>query len=411
MSDFSYTAVNDFGQRVSGTAAAETEDQLAELLRSRGEHLVNARAKTAATPFSEIRILESVNRRDVIFFTSQLATVFSTGVNLIDGLKDMEQQVEKRVVKVVVTGVRQGIESGLSLSDSLARYPKVFNDLYVSVVRAGEATGRAERALEDLVAQLEWQEDLTNRIREALTYPVIVLVLLGIVSAVLVSFTIPQIMKVYANLNLNIPLPLPTRIIMAVTGFIRTNWLAFVAGGIALVIAFRMQWETEDGRARIQGWLLGVPVVGELLRKIAFSRFAHYFATMHGAGLEVAPSMALIERLFGNEYLARRFHRAVERVMAGDSLSHALSMVGEFPAVVIQMIGLGERTGRMERSLEDVRKYYDKEVERSVRRALTLFGPISLILLASVFVTMAIAFYLPLFRMLRVIPTTTPPLR
>jgi type IV pilus assembly protein PilC len=156
--------------------------------------------------------------------------------------------------------------------------------------------------------------------------------------------------------------------------------------------------------------MLRIPIAGELLRKVAFSRFAHYFATMHGAGLEVAPSMALVERLFGNEYLARKFRRGVERVMAGDSLSHALSTVGEFPPVVIQMIGLGERSGRMDRSLEDVRRYYDKEVERTVKRTLTLFGPVMLIALAAVFVTMAVAFYLPLFRMLRAIPGVNQPL-
>lgn len=137
------------------------------------------------------------------------------------------------------------------------------------------------------------------------------------------------------------------------------------------------------------------------MRKVALSRFAHFFGTLHEAGLEVAPSLALMEKLIGNAYLSQQFRRAVDRVMTGDSLSRALQRVGEFPPVVINMIALGERSGRMAKSLADVRRYFDREVDRTVKQALTLFGPIMLVVLAGVFVIMALAFYLPLFGLLR----------
>jgi type IV pilus assembly protein PilC len=399
--DFSYTAVDDLGQRVRGTAAAKNEAELADLLRVRGQHLLSVRSTTGA--LSERRILDRVNRRDVIFFTSQLSTVLATGINIVDGLRDIEGRMEKPVVRTVVAGVRMGIESGLGLSASLARYPNVFNELYVTIVRAGEATGRADVALDDLVQHLEWQEDLRRRIREAALYPILVSVLLLVVVSVLVGVAIPRIMELYKNMALTLPMPLPTRLVMAVTDFVRFNWLPIGGGIAALVIFLRVQWQTSDGRARLQGWILRVPVVGELVRKVAFSRFAHYFASLHGAGLEVAPSLTLIERLFGNEYLSRKFHSAVQRVMAGESLSRAMAATAEFPSVVVQMIALGEQTGRMDRSLENVRRYYDKEVEQGVRQAIAVFGPVMLLMLALVFVTMAVSFYLPLFRMLRAI--------
>ena len=144
-----------------------------------------------------------------------------------------------------------------------------------------------------------------------------------------------------------------------------------------------------------------IPIVGELTRKIALSRFAHYFASLHESGLEVAPSLALIGKLIGNAYLSQQFDRAVQRVLAGESLSRALRAVGEFPPVVIQMIALGERTGRMSKALEDVRKYFDGDVDRTIKRSFTLFGPIMLVVLAGTFTLMALAFYLPLFQMLR----------
>jgi type IV pilus assembly protein PilC len=144
-----------------------------------------------------------------------------------------------------------------------------------------------------------------------------------------------------------------------------------------------------------------IPVVGELLRKIALSRFAHYFSSLHDSGVEVAPALALIKKLIGNAYLAQQFERAVQRVLAGESLSRALRAVGEFPPVVIQMIALGERSGKMSKALGDVKKYFDGEVDRTIKRSLTFFGPIMLILLAGTFVVMALAFYLPLFQLLR----------
>jgi type IV pilus assembly protein PilC len=153
-------------------------------------------------------------------------------------------------------------------------------------------------------------------------------------------------------------------------------------------------------------WMLRVPLLGELLRKIALSRFAHYFGTLHQAGLEVAPSLTLMERLIGNPFLAQRFRRAVDRVLAGEPLSRALTAVGQFSPIVIQMIAVGERTGQMSKSLENVRQYYDREVDQTVDRALTLFGPIMLLVLASVFVLMAVAYYLPLFGLMKVIKVT-----
>ncbi len=402
MPSFSYVSVDDSGIELKGMAAADTEDQLAEVLRRQGQYLVRSVvASEGGVALAEIRILERITRRDLIFFTNQVATVMATGVGLVEGLEDIETQTKKVALRRVVAAVRRDIESGDSLSSALAKHPKVFNEMYVNIARAGEATGQMERALTDLVAQLEWQDDLNGRIREVATYPALVVFMLGVLSVVLVVFTIPRFMAVYERLNAQIELPLPTRIVMGASGGLRMYWPVIISALIVLFVSIRMYAQTPDGSIVLTRTAMRIPIIGELMRKIALSRFAHYFATLHDSGLEVAPSLTLIEKLIGNAHLSQQFSRAVQRVMAGESLSNALRAVGEFPPVVIQMIALGERTGRMSKALEDVRRYFDGEVDRTIKRSLTLFGPILLVILAGTFVLMALAFYLPLFQLLR----------
>ena len=401
MPNFSYVCVDDSGAELRGIAAADSEDHLADVLRRQGQYLVRAAAASEARRLSEVRLLEWVNRRDVIFFTQQLSTVMATGISIVEGLGDIELQLKKQAMKRVVAALRRDIEAGESLSTAMGKHPKVFNELYVNIVRAGEASGKTEHALDDLAKQLEWQEELIGRIREVTTYPVIVVIMLSVLSIVLVTFTIPRFMTVYERLNAQIVLPLPTRMVMAVSTLIRTWWPAMITAVIAGFVSLRMYSRTPTGGVRLAQIVMRVPVVGELVRKIALSRFSHYFASLHESGLEVAPSLSLIERLIGNAYLSKQFGRAVQRVLAGESLSGALQAVGEFPGVVIQMVALGERTGRMSKALQDIRRYFDGEVDRTIKRSLTLFGPVMLIFLAATFVMMALAFYLPLFQMLR----------
>ena len=402
MPNFNYVCVDDNGVELKGVAAAESEDQLADVLRRQGQYLVrSALASEAASGLAGIRLFEGMNKRDVIFFTQQLATVMATGVGLVEGLNDIESQAKKQGVRHVVAALRRDIESGGSMSAALAKHPKIFNDLYVNIVRAGEATGQMERALADLVVQLEWQAEINSRIREVSTYPAMVILMLGVLSVVLVGFTIPRFMAVYERLNAQIELPLPTQIVMTVSEIVRGYWPVIVTTIICAVVSLKVYAQTPEGSVRLSRLVMRIPIIGELVRKIALSRFAHYFATLHESGIEVAPSLALVEKLIGNSHLSQQFNRAVQRVMAGESLSKALRAVGEFPPVVIQMIALGERTGRMSKALEDVRRYFDMEVDRTIKRSLTLFGPILLVVLAGTFVMMALAFYLPLFQLLR----------
>ncbi len=403
MPEFAYVAVGPDGQRRKGTAVAASEDALADQLRRREEYLVEAGPADRPVDLAAVRVLDRVTRRDVIFFTSQLAAVIGAGVNLVEGLADIEAQAVKAPLRAIIADVRRGVERGLSLSSALERHPKAFGELYVSIVRAGEATGRVDKALDDLVQQLEWQEATRARVREAAAYPVLIVGLLAVLLTVLVGFTIPRFARVYQSVNANLELPLPTRVVQAVGTFVAANGLVILAALAVAGVLYRLRVQAPGGPEWRDEWLLKLPVVGDISRKLALSRFAHFFASLHEAGVEVAPSLAVIERVIGNAYIARRFRTAVSRVLAGDPLSRALGAVGEFPPLVIQMVALGEKTGQMSTSLQQVRQYYDREVDRAVTRAIGVFGPAALLALAGVFVLIAVAFYLPLFNLARAI--------
>ncbi|HSP92896.1 MAG TPA: type II secretion system F family protein [Vicinamibacterales bacterium] len=401
MPEFAYVAVGPDGQRRKGTAVAASEDALADQLRRREEYLVEAGPADRPVDLAAVRVLDRVTRRDVIFFTSQLAAVIGAGVNLVEGLADIEAQAVKAPLRAIITDVRRGVERGLSLSSALERHPKAFGDLYVSIVRAGEATGRVDKALDDLVQQLEWQEATRARVREAAAYPVLIVGLLAVLLTVLVGFTIPRFARVYQSVNANLELPLPTRVVQAAGTFVAANGLVILAALAVAFVLYRLRVQVPGGPEWRDQWLLKLPVVGDISRKLALSRFAHFFGSLHEAGVEVAPSLAVIERVIGNAYIARRFRIAVSRVLAGDPLSRALGAVGEFPPLVIQMVALGEKTGQMSKSLQQVRQYYDREVDQAVTRAIGVFGPAALLALAGVFVLIAVAFYLPLFNLAR----------
>jgi type IV pilus assembly protein PilC len=401
MPEFAYVAVGPDGQRRQGTAVAASEDALADQLRRREEYLVEAGPANRPVDLAAVRVLDRVTRRDVIFFTSQLAAVIGAGVNLVEGLADIEAQAVKAPLKAIVADVRRGVERGLSLSSALERHPKAFGDLYVSIVRAGEATGRVDKALDDLVQQLEWQEATRARVREAAAYPVLIVGLLTVLLTVLVGFTIPRFARVYQSVNANLDLPLPTRVVQAAGTFVAANILVILAALAVAFVLYRLRVQAPGGSEWRDEWLLKLPVVGGVSRKLALSRFAHFFGSLHEAGVDVAPSLAVIERVIGNAYIARRFRTAVSRVLAGDPLSRALGAVGEFPPLVIQMVALGEKTGQMSKSLQQVRQYYDREVDRAVTHAIGVFGPAALLALAGVFVLIAVAFYLPLFNLAR----------
>lgn len=398
MPRFNYVAKNQAGETVKGIDSASDRNALADRLAGRGLYLVKA---SGGGNFSGIHI-ERITRKDLVLFTSQMIPVVATGLPLLEGLKDLEETAHKQRLRNVVRGLRAGLERGDSLSDSMARYPNVFSDIYVSTVRAGEESGKLEESLVELRDFLEWQLDLRERVRNVLAYPLMVVIALIALNFVIVTVAIPRFQQVYRSLETqqDFDLPVPTRFVMAYSSLFTDFWPALILVVLGLTIAFLMWTATAAGRVSWDRWKLRVPIFGELNRKVCFSRFAHHFGTMYGAGVSVNRSLDIVRGAVGNEYLARVVDYVNRRVHSGQSLAVAMRETNEFPRVVVQMVGVAERTGRMEEALRNVIRFFDREVDASVQRTTTYMGPILLAMLAGVLVLMGVAFYLPLFRLI-----------
>jgi len=400
MPQFSYVAKNDIGATVKGVESAVTRDTLADQLANRGLYLVRA----SSSSLSGVHI-EFLTRRDLVVFTSQLLPIVATGVPLLTGLEDLEESVDKQKLKNVVRGLRAGLERGRSLSDSMARYPSVFTDVYVNTVRAGEESGKLEDALAELRDFLEWQLDLREQVRNILAYPIMVVGALIALNVVIVTFAIPRFQSVYAGLQSSgdFELPLPTRFVLAYSMLFTDYLPALLLTVLGTAILFLLWVGTPAGRVRWDRLKLRLPVFGELLRKVSFSRFAHHFGTMYASGVSVTQCLDVVKGAVGNAYIARVVEYVNRRVRSGQPLALAMRETGEFPNVVVQMVGTAERTGQMEEALAGVIRFFDREVDTTVRRVTTYMGPILLVFLAGVLVLMGTAFYLPLFRLINTI--------
>ena len=403
MPRYSYIAKDERGQSVEGVETAASREALADRLAERGLYLSRIRNEILSN-LSGVHI-ERITQRDIALFTSQLIPIVSSGVPLIVGLEDLEGVVAKQKLRNVVRGLRRRVERGESLSDAMTRYPSVFSDIYVNTVRAGEASGKLADALEEMLRFQEWQLDLGERIRAILAYPALVVIALIALNVALVTFAIPRFRQVYAQLenSQDFELPLPTRFVMGYSALFTGYWPLLLLAAVGLLILWLMWVATPAGRVSWDRFKLRIPVFGELQRKVAFSRFAHHFGTMYASGVDVTKSLDIVRRAMGNEYLARVVDYVNRRVRSGNPLAASMRETREFPGVVVQMVSTAESTGRMEEALRNVTRFFDREVETSVRRTTTFMGPALLALLAGVLVLMGTAFYLPMFRLVTAI--------
>jgi len=395
---FKYKAVDFSGKEVSGSLYAETEQALQNNLRQMNLYLVTA--KETAPP-REFSFRKKIKRKDLLTFTVHLQTIVSAGIPIIQGLNDLIEQTGNRNFKKILEEVRFSIQAGSSLSEALQKHPHAFSDLYVSVVRAGEATGNLDAVLKDLVGFLEWQEELVSNIRQATIYPTIVLVAVTGLVILLMTFVFPRFTAIFEKAN--VPLPLPTRVVMGISHFLVHDWLYLIIGVVLLVVFFKIFQKTDAGRHVIDRMKLRIPIFGTLILKINLSRFSHYLGALIRAGVDITQSLLIVEKVIGNVVLSDIVRLMRARVQAGEFMSDTLREFPQFPPLVVRMVAIGESTGNMEETLDKVSAYYDREVPTTIKRVFAIFEPLVIVFLASVVLLMALSMFLPLYQMMGVI--------
>lgn len=394
MPTYAYVARTRDGKRVKDSMTAENRQALSQALQRRGltPEKIQEGGGAPATSNTTIR------PQDLLLFTRQLSVIVNAGLPLLQGLDILGEQAEDERFRKVMRELNERVEGGETFSESLRRFPRIYSDLYVSMVRAGEASGDLDGVLVQLADYQESMAELKRRIKSAMAYPVLALCLIFLIAAGLITFVVPQFGEIFQSMGAE--LPGPTQALLDISGFVR-SWKAVLIVGVvaAIVFIFRMYRRSETGRYNTDALLLRLPIFGKLTRKIAISRFTRTLSTLTRSGVAILTALEIAERTAGNEVFAKAVREAGASVRGGETLADPLARSGEFPALVTRMIGVGEKTGALEQMLLKISEFYDSEVKAAVDGLTSMIEPILIMIMGIVVGGMVIALFLPILNM------------
>ena len=335
---------------------------------------------------------------DLVLFGRQMYSITKAGLPLLRGLRGLAHSTHNKVLREALYDVLQSLESGRDLADSLSRHPDIFPPLFLAMVRIGEATGTLDNAFLRLCEYLSQDQDVQDRVKAAVRYPMIVMVVIALALVIITVFVIPNFAPMFKTLGNDIPMP--TRIIMGASSFVRAHGLAMLGAIVAAVVLIRRRIATKAGRFQWDQWKLRIPVIGELLSQSALSRVTRSLAISLDAGLPMIQALTLLSRTSGNAYLAERLLQLRDTVERGESLSRAAHVANIFPPLVLQMIGVGEETGELGRLLEEVSAFYQREVDYRLRNLTAMIEPMLIVGVGGMVLVLALGVFLPMWNMI-----------
>ncbi len=394
MPAFTYRARDEKGKLVTGTTEAETKGSAYTQLDSMG--LLPISVVEVTEPFSAKALLTTIQRvkpDDLIFFTRQLHTVVRSGVPLIAGLRALKVQTNNRTLRQAAKEISRDIEAGQSFSDALSRHRKIFSEVYVSMVRAGETGGTLEEVLLRLAEVLEFQMKTKEAMKSAMRYPVFVLVTLVVAFTVLMRFVVPRFVSLFQGAK--IELPWPTKILLAMSHISQAYGAYIVVLIIGSVVLFVMYKRTENGAMQLDMLKLKVPIIGPLILQICMSRFANMFENLMRAGVPITRTLEIVSKTVGNRYLAEKILTMGAKIEKGKGIAKPIREAEIFPPLVVHLITTGEDTGSLEYMLKEISNHYDREVNYSVSRLSAWIEPILTVCLSGMVLFVALAIFLP----------------
>jgi len=342
-----------------------------------------------------------VSRRELAIFTRQFATMIDAGLPLVQCLDILGMQQENQGFKQVILRVKEDVETGSTFADALGKHPAVFDELFVNLVAAGEVGGILDTILARLAAYIEKAMKLAKQIKSAMVYPSTIVAVALIVTVVLLVYVIPIFGEMFKDFGQ--ALPAPTMIVLAISAYTRKYFLVGVAGIVLLVMGIRWYYKQENGRRRIDRLLLRLPILGDLIRKVAVARFARTLGTMVSSGVPILESMDIVAKSAGNKIIEEAVVRARASISEGKTIADPLAESKVFPIMVTQMIAVGEATGALDAMLNKIADFYDDEVDSAVGALTSLLEPMLMIFLGVVIGGLVIAMYLPIFKLAGVV--------
>jgi type IV pilus assembly protein PilC len=384
------------GAKAGGEVEAENKQAVSDQLKSRGLIVLDIADKHASKEI-KLEFMRRVKAAELTIMTRQLATMISSGMTLLRAFYVLEEQIENKLLCDTLGAVREDIEAGIGFSDALAKHPKIFNPLYVAMIRAGEAGGVLEQSLERVADQLEKDDSLRRQVKGAMAYPAVVLTFALTVLIGLIAFIVPVFVGVFKDFGGE--LPMITKVTVGMSDAVTGSWYLLIAGSIGLVIGFK-KWKTSAwGRRQWDRIRLRFPFkIGNTVQKIALARWSRTFSALYSAGVPIMQAIEVTGQTAGNTVVESAMADVIESVKSGGSLAAPLKDAPIFPAMVVQMIAVGEETGNLDTMLTKVADFYEDEVAAAIKALTSILEPVMIVLVGGIVGFIVIAMYMPMFK-------------
>jgi type IV pilus assembly protein PilC len=399
MATFAYSARPLAGGDIrSGEVELSSKDEVLAYLHKQKLVPVSVREKQAQFTLS---FGSGISTRDIVIFTRQFATMINAGLPLVQSLDILAEQTENESLRKVIQEVLYDVESGHTLADSMRKHPRVFTDLYVNMVAAGEAGGILDTILLRLATFLEKNDALIRKIKGAMIYPAVIFSVAIIAVVVLLIFVIPVFQNMFDGAG--IQLPGPTRMVIWMSDSLQAYWWALAGGTLVLGFLLRQLYRTDGGELAIDGLLLRFPILGDLLRKSAVARFTRTLGTLVSSGVSILEGLEITAKTSGNRVIHDAVMGSRASIAGGETIAGPLKDSGVFPPMVVQMINVGEQTGGLDEMLTKIADFYDDEVDTAVEALLSAMEPVMIVVLGVIVGGMIVAMYLPIFDMINAV--------
>ena len=390
---FEYKGKTLAGASVAGELQAADRKELERLLR--GRRILVSQVSKKPTEIKLSFGSKRVAKVDISRFTRQFATMIGAGLPMVQGLEILGSQAERPEMRRIINEVRESVSSGTTLSEALAKHRKVFDELYTNMVEAGEIGGALDTILVRLANYREKADALVRKVKGAMVYPsVVVIVAIGVTAAML-TFIVPVFAKMFEGLGAE--LPEPTQVVLGISHFLRSNLWYLLAGLVGAILGFRYWVKTESGKLHFDKFMLRTPLFGPLIRKSAVARFTRTLGTLLQSGVSILDALDITAKTAGNKVIQIAIRKSVLSIAEGDTITAPLKESGVFPPMVTQMIHVGEKTGGLDDMLSKIADFYDEEVDAAVSALTSIIEPVIIVFMGVIIGGILIAMYMPMF--------------
>jgi len=386
------------GELVTGEMTAGSKAELITTLRKKRVLLTSAKEKARG---KGLGLFGGVSTKDLAVFTRQFSTMINSGLPLIQCLDILSQQAEKDGFRKIISNTMRDVESGATLADALSKHPAVFGDLFVNMVEAGEAGGVLDVILGRLATYLEKMDNLKRKVKSAMAYPAVVLIVTIGATVFMLVFIIPTFAKLYSDFGGD--LPGPTKVVMAISGFLTTKWWLLLGVTLGVIFGLKKYNDTKSGKKNIDRVLLKIPILGQVLLKSSIARFTRTLGTLVSSGVPILEGLEITGKAAGNSMVKEAVMKTRASISSGQTIAAPLRESEIFPPMVVQMISVGEETGALDEMLSKIADFYDEEVDAAVDTMTSVIEPVMIVLMGGIVGGMLVAMYLPMFKLVSVI--------